>query len=366
MISGGIEIHGLVATAIPRRQNVVNPVFEEYKFVAHRDLNVIPLQDAIRMSVHVAIECYNMINVNIFEFIENSDQVIPENLSSLYVYKILDDLPQISYKIKIITSNERFKDTSLPENISTMEFDKLTKNENCLMIIGFGILTKNRNDLYEKLLSGIMPKGFLLTLEELDAIYDYSCLDKYGLKVILEKRTNDKTIILLRKIQDDFKTNQQIVNVNNYEFSWVNKIKSFMNVGNDNTNTRIIIVAEGDFECGLLGLVNCLRKEPGGEMIRSVFIQDGDAPAFSLQESLYMRQLQLDLPINVIRSGIWGSYRHFPLPLLEPKLVQSAYVSQMVRFQEDSVFRKIEIVIIRDTFPHKLIVFLTVTLKGLK
>ncbi|XP_025264489.1 fatty acid synthase-like [Camponotus floridanus] len=44
-----------------------------------------------------------------------------------------------------------------------------------------------------------------------------------------------------------------------------------------------------------------------------------------------MRQLQLDLPINVLRSGIWGSYRHFPLPLLKLKLVQSAYVSQMVR-----------------------------------
>ncbi|EFN64046.1 Fatty acid synthase [Camponotus floridanus] len=175
-----------------------------------------------------------------------------------------------------------------------------------------------------------MPKGFLLTLEELGAIYDYSCLDKYRLKVILEKRTNDKTIVLLRKIQD-FKTNQQIVHVNNYEFSWINKIKSFMNVENDKINTRIIIVAEGDFECGLLGLVNCLRIEPGGEMIRSVFIQDGYAPAFSLQESLYMRQLQLDLPINVIRSGIWGSYRHFPLPILEPKFVESAYISRMVR-----------------------------------
>ncbi|XP_025266595.1 fatty acid synthase-like isoform X1 [Camponotus floridanus] len=330
LISGGIEIHGLVATAISRRQNVANPVFEEYKFVAHRDLNMTSLQDAIRMSVHVALECHNMINVKIIEFIESSDEVMPENLNSLHVYKILDDLPQICYNIKIVTSNERFKDISLPDNISTMEFDKLTKNENCLMIIGFGILTKNRNDLYEQLLSAIMPRGFLLTLEELDAIYDYSCLDKYGLKVILEKRTNDKTIILLRKIQD-FKTNQQIVHVNNYEFSWINEIKSFMNVENDNINTRIIIVAEGDFECGLLGLVNCLRKEPGGEMIRSVFIQDGDAPAFSLQESLYMRQLQLDLPINVIRSGIWGSYRHFPLSLLEPKLVQNAYVSQMVR-----------------------------------
>jgi len=198
LISGGIEIHGLVATAISRRQHVANPVFEEYKFVAHRDLNVIPLQDAIRVSVHVALECYNMINVKIIEFIENSDQVMPENLSSLHVYKILDDLPQISYNIKIVAINERFKDIFLPDNISRIEFDKLTKNENCLMIIGFGILTKNRNDLYEQLLSVIMPKKFLLTLEELDIIYDYSCLDNYGLKVILEKRTNDKTIILLR------------------------------------------------------------------------------------------------------------------------------------------------------------------------
>ncbi|EFN74822.1 Fatty acid synthase [Camponotus floridanus] len=328
LISGEIEIHGLTATALSRRQNVTNPIFEEYKFVAHRDLNVISLQDAIRMSVHVALECYNMMNVKIIEFVENSDQVMPENLNSLHVYKILDDLPKICYNIKIVTINERFKDISLPDNISTMEFEKLSENENCLMILGFGILTKNRSDLYEQLLPAIMPKGFLLTLEELDAIYDYSCLDKYGLRVILEKRTNDKTIILLRKIHD-FKTNQQIVHVNNYEFSWVNKIKSFMNVENDNTNTRIIIVAEGDFECGLLGLINCLLKEPGGEMIRSVFIQDGYAPAFSLQESLYMRQLQLDLPVNVLRSGIWGSYRYLPLSLLEPKLVESAYATQM-------------------------------------
>ncbi|KAL6424537.1 hypothetical protein ACFW04_009934 [Cataglyphis niger] len=330
LISGGIEIHDIVATVISRRQNVVNPVLEEYKFVAHRDLNVMSLQDAIRMSVHIALECYNRINVKIIEFVEDCDEVMAEKLNCLSVNTILNDLPQIQSDIKLIATHEQFKNIVLPDNVSTTEFDKLTKNENCLMIIGFGILTKNRNELYEQLLSVIIPKGFLLTLEELGATYDYSCLDKYGLKVILEKRTNDKTIILLRKIHDIKKT-QQIVHVNNYEFSWVDKLKSFMTVENEITNTRIIVVAEGDFESGLIGLVNCLRKEPGGELIRGVFIQDKNAPTFSLQELLYMRQLQLDLPINVIRSGIWGSYRHFPLPLIEPKLVQSAYVSQMVR-----------------------------------
>ena len=38
-----------------------------------------------------------------------------------------------------------------------------------------------------------------------------------------------------------------------------------------NKNTKIV-VAEGDFECGLLGFINCLQKEPSGEMISGLFI----------------------------------------------------------------------------------------------
>ncbi|KAL6446809.1 hypothetical protein ACFW04_001324 [Cataglyphis niger] len=318
LISGGIEISGILATVISRQQRAIDPVLEEYKFVAHQDLDVMSLEDTTRMSGHIALECYNMINVKIVEFVEDSDRVMPENLNCLFVNKVLEDVPQIQSDIKLVATQERFKDIALSDNISTIEFDKLTKNENCLMIIGYKILTKNKHELYEQLLSVIMPKGFLLTFEELDAIYDYSCLDKYGLKVILEKRTKDKTIILLRKIHD-IERSRQIVHINNYEFSWIDRLKSFMNI--ENETTRIIVVAEGDFECG-----------PNRPCKLGVFIQDKDASTFSLQEPLYRSQLQLDLPINVIRSrNIWGSYRHFPLPLPPPKLVKSAYVSQMVR-----------------------------------
>jgi len=178
-----------------------------------------------------------------------------------------------------------------------------------------------------------MPQGFLLTLENSSAVYDYSCLNAYELDVILEKRVNDKTLLLLRKRRNITRILNQIVRVNNYEFTWVDELKSIMSVQSEtSTETRIVLVAEGDFKCGLLGLINCLRKEPRGEMIRSVFIQDIKAPNFSLQEPLYMKQLQLDLPTNVIRFGnVWGSYRHFPLSPLKSKLVHSAYVTQMVR-----------------------------------
>ncbi|XP_024893544.1 fatty acid synthase-like, partial [Temnothorax curvispinosus] len=332
VISGGIEICGIVATPIPRRQKIVNTVLEEYKFVAHRDLRTMSLQDAIRMLVHIALECYNMTKVKIIEFVDDSDKVTPEDLNSPVVNEILNDLPQIRHHIRLVTTYDKFSNISLPNNVSTTEIIKLSRDENCLIVIGFNILTKNSKKLYEQLLSLLTPQGFLLTLEESGSVYDYSCLKTYQLDVILEKQINKKTFLLLRKTRN-IARNQRIVHVNNYKFTWVDELKSIMSGQNETgVDTEIILVSERDFECGLLGLINCLRKEPGGEIIRSVFIQDNKAPGFSLQEPLYMKQLQLDLPINIIRSGnVWGSYRHLPLPLLKSKLVQSAYVTQMVQ-----------------------------------
>ncbi|XP_071652383.1 LOW QUALITY PROTEIN: fatty acid synthase-like [Temnothorax longispinosus] len=332
IISGGIEICGTVATPISRRQKVVNTVLEEYKFVAHRDLGTMSLQDAIRMSMHIALECGNMINVKIIEFVDDSDKVVPEDLNSLLISEILNDLPLIRHHTKLVTTREKFPNISLPDNVSTTEITKLSKDENCLMVLGFDIFTKNSKKLYKQLLSLLMPQGFLLTLEKFGAVYDYSCLKTYELDIILEKQINNKKLLLLRKTRNIVR-NQRIVHVNNYEFSWIDELKSIIKVQNETgVDTEIILVSEEDFECGLLGFINCLRKEPGGEIIRSVFIQDDKAPTFSLQEPLYTKQLQLDLPINVIRSGnVWESYRHLPLPSLESKLVQIAYVTQMVQ-----------------------------------
>ncbi|XP_070515445.1 fatty acid synthase-like isoform X3 [Cardiocondyla obscurior] len=331
VISGGIEICGITATPILRRQKMVNKVLEDHKFVAYRDLKTMSLQDAIRMSVHIAVECWNMINIKIIEFIDDCDKVTQEDLNSPIINEVLNDLPQIRHNIRLVIPHEKFSDISLPDNISTTEIIKLSKDENCLIVIGFNILSKNNKKLYQRLLSLIMPQGFLLTLEKFDVTYDYSCLKTYELDIIVEKQINDKILLLLRKTQKVEKIQYQIVHVNNYNFLWVNELKAVINDQKKiNANVKIILVAE-DFECGLLGLINCLRKESGGEMIKSIFIQDMKAPKFSLQESLYMKQLKLDLPINILRSNrIWGSYRHFPLPSLEPKLVQNASVKQMI------------------------------------
>lgn len=72
--------------------------------------------------------------------------------------------------------------------------------------------------------------------------------------------------------------------------------------------------------------------EAGGESVRCIFIQDPKAPPFSLKNSLYAKQVQKDLAINILReNGVWGTYRHLVLEPIKPKTVQHKCVKQLIR-----------------------------------
>ncbi|KAF7409679.1 hypothetical protein HZH68_004060 [Vespula germanica] len=125
-----------------------------------------------------------------------------------------------------------------------------------------------------------------------------------------------------------------IIDVNSNEFDWLHKVHYILarNEERKIQNTRIILVEEGNFQSGLLGFINCLQKEPGGDIFRAVLIQDLNAPKFSLNLPLYSKQLEMDLVTNVLRPGnVWGSYRHQLLPSRQPKLSYHAIIKQLVR-----------------------------------
>ena len=66
---------------------------------------------------------------------------------------------------------------------------------------------------------------------------------------------------------------------------------------------------------GMIGLVNCLRLEPGGEGIRCLFNCDVDNhPFVNLESEHFSDILKKDLAINVIKEGKLGTYRHLSLP----------------------------------------------------
>lgn len=330
IISGGVEIRGVKSRAILHQLPINEPVLEEYKFVPYRDGAQISLQEAIRLATHIVIEYHQAIHVKTIELIDDSDNVTINELASPILTKILADLPLIQANVLLTASPNRFGDDALSPNVTSINsLNNLSNEENALLAVGIGLLTKNKSDQLEQILSKLRNGGFVLTREKLPKPENLSALSKYNLDVILEKNTSMESIILLKKKDQPIKQTE-IVRINNNEFTWLEKLNSIMN--KTSNDTRIILVGEKDPENGLLGFVNCLRKEPGGEMIRGILIQDTEAPKFSLQNSLYAKQLQLDLPINVLRPGkIWGSYRHEPVSnLLKLKPVHHAFVNQTV------------------------------------
>lgn len=65
---------------------------------------------------------------------------------------------------------------------------------------------------------------------------------------------------------------------------------------------KLVIYNQNEPLNGLLGLVNCLRREPGGEVIYGLLIADSAAPAFNPDLDFYEEQLDKDLAINVYQN----------------------------------------------------------------
>lgn len=58
---------------------------------------------------------------------------------------------------------------------------------------------------------------------------------------------------------------------------------------------------------------------------------DMKAPSFSTDVDLYKEQLVKDLAVNVLKDGLWGSYRHFPIQVFANEPVEHAFVNTTVR-----------------------------------
>ncbi|KAL6257907.1 hypothetical protein P5V15_011506 [Pogonomyrmex californicus] len=330
IIAGGVEIRGLGATQISRRKQAEDAVLEEHVFVAHHDYARISLNEGIRIIAQLALEDHQIMKVKTIELVEDIDNVAVNDLSSSLLLEAFADMPLIQANINLLTSANRFDPTDLSSNILIGDINTPSVDDKALIVAGFNLLTKEKIFL-QRFLSFLREGGYLLFREKSNVIDYDKYLQQYELNVILEKRTDEETVVLFKK---KVQTGKMItVYINNDDFNWLEDLKLLVNNEiNRDKNSRIVIVGENDFECGLLGFINCLRKEPGGELVRGVLIQDEKAPKFSLQNSFYLQQLQKDMAINVLRSNkTWGSYRHLRLPQPAAELVPSAHICQTVK-----------------------------------
>uniref|UniRef100_A0AAN0MN29 Fatty acid synthase n=1 Tax=Bubalus bubalis TaxID=89462 RepID=A0AAN0MN29_BUBBU len=127
--------------------------------------------------------------------------------------------------------------------------------------------------------------------------------------------------------------------VEDTSFQWVDSLK---NILADSSSRPVWLMAVGCTTSGVVGLVNCLRKEPDGHRIRCVLVSNLNStspiPETDPKSLELQKVLQSDLVMNVYRDGAWGAFRHFPLEQDKPEeQTEHAFINVLTRGDLSSI-----------------------------
>lgn len=334
--SGGIELRGMKASLAPRRQQAQSaPKLEKYQFV--------PFENSVPLSENQDKAKSQALTVLLQTVLENSSGALKlkiaevasgrpvESVLAPNLKDILEREPMLSVDASIVTSAPI--DTSSLDNSGIKVVQKdVTSNpidQNLHLVVLVDAITHDKISLIGNAASSLKDGGFVL-LEEPKGALNASKLTSTGLTVVSTQVTSTKIYALLRKpvqVSPDSTT----IQISENNFDWVESVKDAMKKS-ETDGSKIYLYVQGEELTGIVGMVNCLKQEPGGSGIRSVFIQDSSAPKFSL--SAYEQQLKKDLVHNVLKKNVWGAFRHLVLDHDQDggKLqVEHAYINTLTR-----------------------------------
>ncbi|KAJ8668370.1 hypothetical protein QAD02_010033 [Eretmocerus hayati] len=333
VISGGVEVWGLAGAAISRRRIITKPVLEEYKFVPFQDKSEMSISDIARVISQIVFENSSENQIKVIELTREGTRISMSEFLSIPIEKAFADIPLAKVEIKIVTSSCDLGDLPLLQPASIVKSLRNEPGGRTSLAVGYDLFGNNCEGNTDLLIDSLKPGGFLLAQEDKNVENFGTIASEKELDIILEKKCDESNVILFRKRQK-IPDKIMVVRVDNENFEWVGKMQSAMSEAVKNGTdevTRVIFVGIGDFDNGLMGLINCLRKEPGGEIVRGILIQDPKASDFDLEDQIYKRQISKDLSISVFREkGIWGTYRHLLLPLQSLKESHHGVASQLV------------------------------------
>lgn len=143
--------------------------------------------------------------------------------------------------------------------------------------------------------------GYILSREPLTS--NYANLN--NLDILTIHTLEHEKLYLLR--QKESPKQAVVVKIDNNNFSWLPMLKQAIH-----NNNKVVMYAQNQPLSGIMGLYNCIRREPNCGDVRCVFVAD-QAPAFNPAIDFYKSQLSKDLAVNVYKNGEWGTYRHLSL-----------------------------------------------------
>lgn len=333
--AGGIELRGMKASLAPRRQVQEDPKLEKYMFVPYENTQALTdNQEKVKKDVLTVLSQIILENSSGGLKIKLTEAVVDrpiESVLSPMIKNILEKEPLIAVDATVVTLGP--VDTSvLDENdVKHAQRDMLNTSvdQNVHVVVGSDLLTHSNYKLLNNAVSSIKEGGFIL-LEEPKMQLNMSKLASMDLQIVSTQLTDTKLYILLRKMTE-VPADAIVMKMTETNFSWVESLKEAMKKS-ESEGTKIYLYCQGEELTGLIGMVNCLKQEPGGANLRSIFIQDKNAAPFTL--NAYSKQLQKDLVHNVLKKGVWGSYRHLTLDHVNESQnlqVTHAYINTLTR-----------------------------------
>ncbi|KAJ8668373.1 hypothetical protein QAD02_010036 [Eretmocerus hayati] len=333
---GGAQVRGFEATFINPRKSPYVPFLEEYKFVPLLDMGEMETTDIIRTVSQIALENQSSTHLKIAEIMKESDKISTSDVMAHSFLQAYHDIPAAHAYVTIVSEREDFKEADGLGKCQIVDPKDMETLTDMSLIAGYGLLENDQSERLNLLISKLEPRGFLLTCEKL-ADQDFeSKAEAHKLDVIVKKRSGDNVYVFFRR-QVGMAEKYSVIRIDSQNFAWVDEMRTIMTEllkEKNFENSRVLFLGEGDSESGLLGLITCLSKEPGGSIVRGILIQDPKAEKFHLDSPFYMEHLEKDLTLSVLReNGVWGTYRHLPLPQEETKKVHHAIADQS--FQAD-------------------------------
>ncbi|XP_026313533.1 fatty acid synthase-like [Hyposmocoma kahamanoa] len=295
---GGVEIRGLHATPISRRLPLGVPVLEKNEFLPNFGKEKVTIEDVLRANIQLILENIQTYKVKSIELIDEEYKTHGLEPVIEKVGEALGDLPLVQAELLVLTEEQ----LDMPSTI-TVENKKMAGESNTVIFVGCNIL--KRPDVLQQALGTLRDKCFIISREkerpnpkDFSGKLDIITIQDTGVEYItmFRKRVGAKPAKFIKVVAAD------------QTYSWINKVKEELKEGQ-----KVVLYTQDEHINGLLGLVNCLRKEPGGEAVYGFLIADPSAPPFNPDLEIYEEQLDKDLALNVYQNGQWGTYRHFLL-----------------------------------------------------
>ncbi|XP_054286913.1 fatty acid synthase-like [Macrosteles quadrilineatus] len=324
--SGGVELRGMKASLAPRRQQTqAPPKLEQYTFVPLTGDKPLPTQYALTSLLQLALE--NSAGALKLKVVELGTDRVPENILAPQIIDILEAEPMLSVEYSVVSgAPELYNPIIEPTGAKSVKKDISAGpiESNVHLAVGADLSSSpNLANLADSVKAG----GFVL-LEESPEVVE-PAVKVPGLEVVSRIKAERRAYILLRKLVE--LPTPVVINVTEKNFSWVEPLKEALKAS-EAEGKHILLVGQGEETLGLVGMMNCIKQEPGGNNARAVFIQDPKAAAFALSSPQYAAQLRKGLVQNVLRAGVWGTMRHLQLDSEDATLqVEHAYINAITR-----------------------------------